>query len=444
MEASESAARHRVPSTRLRRGESTGALGAGVGGSKAPTLDVTPPVHSDSVASNGSITYPVAQREGSLVWAEDLAVAGDRPPDLTCVACQEAVLLRAGSQRRPHFAHRLAVNCSAGETVLHATAIRVLSDAVSAAIVAELPYPIHTWCEICDSAGVGDLAKHRGAHLEINKALSPVVRPDLTMVDSTGKPRYVIEVIVTHAPEEAALSAIKQAELPVICVWPTWDTIHHLRNGLSEEGRRTPGSNTGFHRVIDGPCSHPRHPRHRVGPCANCGDESRAVGVELGSLDCYRCQRPMPVLDVIDFDGQHLHTITASASSLVGVQDIARELGVLLRMTSSKTAGTAYLMHHCPSCEAKSGDFFVYGPGYVDTSVQRRTYRVCPKGHWDHVETRAWPEGPAPHRVGSSTGSWGTDEDEDDDDEPLVRVVDTTRLSPGQVARMMVYGSDYR
>ncbi len=51
------------------------------------------------------ITYPLANDRGSLVWASDLAVSGERPTTLRCVGCDERVVLHSDARNQPHLAH---------------------------------------------------------------------------------------------------------------------------------------------------------------------------------------------------------------------------------------------------------------------------------------------------------------------------------------------------
>lgn len=178
------------------------------------------------------VAYPVATDGARLVWARDLAAANERPPGLRCVSCAGRFVLRVGS-RRPHFAHHGASTC-ARETALHVTTIAALREALEHGMRDATPVPVRLWCEVCREARIGNLAKHTGGSVDVNKALSEA-RPDLLVRDAQGRARFVVEVIVTHEPEPAAMAVFERARLPVVRLWPMWDVIEDLRGGLVGE-----------------------------------------------------------------------------------------------------------------------------------------------------------------------------------------------------------------
>jgi hypothetical protein len=317
------------------------------------------------------------------------------------VGCEDPVILRSGEHRRAHFAHRSGATCSSGETALHRTAIRVISEGIVAAVREFRPYPFKLCCEQCDAAREGNLARDPECTVEVDRPLSNAIRPDILVRGGDGTPRYVIEVVVTHAPEDAALTEYRTHDLPVIVVRPSWDRIGGFRKGLTE---LEPYHLTTEEASLDvlGRCHFPRHIEHEEGilrPCPTCELPARLVALEVSEMACWSrgCTRRTRVLDTYALLDHERVLVAAGAGDLHSSSAVARELGVRLEMRESKMAGTRYLANIC-ECGALCGDNFAYG-GFggqectpiVSDGVHR--YVVCTAGHWTPISARHWPAG---------------------------------------------------
>jgi len=384
-------------------------------------------IEVNSLASRNveSVRYPVANLEGDLVWAVDLATLGNRPTDLSCVGCAEPVGLRFGELRRPHFAHRPGSTCSGGESALHSTTIRILAEGIVRAAREGRNFPFPITCTFCDVERVGDLARDQGCSAEIDHEVSNRIRPDILIRGSNGSPRYVIEVVVTHAPEDNALAEYLSLQLPVIVVYPSWATLETIRNGLTNLPQHSSG---GASVELLGRCPFHRHITAEEGvvqPCGVCTADARLVTVEVSEGQCWSktCSRRVRVLDVYSRLDDHRVLVAAGSSDLKGVELVARELGVRLQHRWSKAAGTNYNMIMC-ECGAPSGDNFVYGgltgeeykPSLSDAL---RRYVVCVNGHWEHASTHPWPKDVQARRpsaaaglIGEAAGLWSSSEEE--------------------------------
>lgn len=335
------------------------------------------------------------------MWATEIAALSERPSGLLCVGCGESVILRSGEYRRAHFAHRTGATCSGGETALHRTAIQVIAEGVVAAAREGRGYPFRLSCEHCDASREGNLARDPECTVEIDRPLSNAIRPDILVRGGDGTPRYVIEVIVTHAPEDAALAEYRRHDLPVIAVRPTWDKMESFRSGLTE---LEPHHNSSDGASLDllGRCRFPRHLESEDGdirPCRTCQQRARLVTLEVSEMACWSrsCTRRVRVLDTYALiDGERV-LVAASASDLHSSPAIARELGVHLEMRYSKMAGMSYLANVC-ECGALCGDNFAYG-GYGNQECTPipgegvHRYVVCAAGHWTAGPVHLWPEG---------------------------------------------------
>ncbi len=348
-----------------------------------------------------AIKYPVAGLAGMLVWASEAAELDERPSGLLCVGCEEPVILRSGEHRRAHFAHRPGATCSGGETALHRTAIQVISEGVVTAAREGRAYPFKLCCEQCDASREGNLARDPECTVEIDRPLSNAIRPDILVRGGNGTARYVIEVVVTHSPEDAALTEYRTHDLPVIVVRPSWDTMESFRNGLTEL-ETYHFTTEGASLDVLGRCRFPRHIEPEEGAlrsCPACKQSARLVTLEVSEMACWSrsCTRHVRVLDTYALLDEERVLIAAGASDLHSSSTIAKELGVRLEMRNSKTAGTRYLANIC-ECGALCGDNFAYG-GFggqectpiIGEGVHR--YVVCTAGHWTAVSARHWPDG---------------------------------------------------
>jgi hypothetical protein len=351
-------------------------------------------VRSEDSARRAGIRYPVAQRHGELVWADRLADARDRVDDLTCIACGDAVRLRAGASRRPHFAHQPGVVCTGGETVLHATTMRVLAAEIAAAAAEGRPFVVALECDSCNALREGDLARDKNIRIDVDRVLSDRVRPDLTARAVDGTPRYVLEVVVTHPPEPEVLALYKRLDLPTVMVWPSWEMLPSLRRGLHAPLRLGTDSRAGGFAVLDR-CRFPRHRAATPAPCVSCGRETRQLNVEVATTRCWSrsCGRRVVFVDVYDPTTEPWTVVAAGARDLIGIEQVARDRGARLAMHYSKTVQRKYRMFIC-SCGAPLGDYFLYaaGEGEGEPTPGEAVWRmrVCAEGHWEHEGEGVW------------------------------------------------------
>ena len=217
---------------------------------------------------------------------------------------------------------------------------------------------------------------------------------------------FVVEVIVTHAPDKPASALYQRLGLPTVLIWPTWEFLAELRDGLPVRFNRRSG--TGRYELVGLRCSFPRHPAPNLGKCGDCDAERIQISAERSVTGCYKCRRQGPILDLVARRGGRLFTIAAGCPDLHGVEEVALRHGVRLRWDHSQTAGGSYLMHVCPHCSAKQGDNFLYRrEGELDLSAPVYRYAVCAKSHWHDLGDATWPTGSAADRAGRATGLVG-------------------------------------
>lgn len=391
-----------------------------------------------------SILIPVADQAGSLVWASDLALDGERPMDLTCLGCRGALLLRAGERNRSHFAHRNADTCTAGETALHAATCRVLAEAISSAARESTPFPITSNCRTCRASRTGNLAPP-GVVLRLDRVLTNGIRPDL-LARVDGRDLYVIEVVVTHAPEPAALDLYASRDLSVVVVRPTWDNLEEFRTGLHPRLLADQPGQQGRYETVSR-CRFPRHTDPGEVPCGTCNRPARRLTAEASTAPCWRdgCRESVRVLDLYDHTDGHPQLVAASCPDLPAVKELAATLEVTVAWRQSRQAGGTYLMHLCGGCGSTQGDNFVYAEGGAspDLSAPVQHVTICPTGHLERSGARRWPTGSNAARVvrpgslGHVVGLVG-DPPGLFDQQPAVRVQQVNPRNTGDIVRQMM------
>ena len=348
--------------------------------------------HPFGTILNMSIRVPVADHAGTLVWAAELGRADERPDGLTCIGCDGDLILRAGERNQAHFAHKHADACTAPETALHKATCRVLADALTSAAADRRTFPIVSTCTPCRAARTGNLAAP-GLDVTVDRQLADGIRPDL--LGRVGdRELFVIEVVVTHAPEPAALDLYADHDLSVVVLRPTWETLERFAAGFHADLRATSPGQAGTYEIVSR-CRFPRHVEPGPVTCPTCDRPARRLTAEVSTLRCWRrgCGADVRVLDLYDRTDAAAAMLAASCPDLPDLDQLAQELDVRLAWRHSKQAQGPYLMHLCPRCKATQGDNFLYTSGptpSLDAPVVHLT--ACP----DHLtvwDRRRWPTG---------------------------------------------------
>ena len=228
----------------------------------------------------------------------------------------------------------------------------------------------------------------------LERSLGPV-QPDIAVLDTAGQPRLAVEVVVTHRPEPEALAWYLDNNIGVLVVEPTWETIKELRKaswrplptrcaapaGVTQSSRR-------------------RTVRVRTtGPKPSFGARPR-----FGLL---AVQREVPAVDVIEiFPDRTSRSLRASDPSLAGIAKQVKSMRVGLRDDFSKTENRRYLMHHCPHCGAKAGDYFQYEHTAHNTLIAGSDVHhvlLCDGGHWTTLRTGVVPDNSQQRVIGAYT-----------------------------------------
>jgi predicted RNA-binding Zn-ribbon protein involved in translation (DUF1610 family) len=216
-------------------------------------------------------------RRGLLTPATALDPASrrERAP-FTCPGCGDELVVRLGSIRARHFAHRPGSACplTAPETALHFNAKRRLLALCEEAFSGAGRVTLLIRCPACrrpdprELAGLGDSAEEEGvvgAH-----------RADV-LVSRAGLPTLAVEVLVTHAVGDAKGAALGLAGVPVVEI----DAREAWERETSEGGREVVCA-----RALGFP------------PCATCRTLARAEAdrsggdeaAQIAELESYRAR----------------------------------------------------------------------------------------------------------------------------------------------------------
>ncbi len=157
------------------------------------------------------ILYSLANNEsGQLIKAE----AAQRSGIYFCLSCNGEMISRRGARVRPHFAHKnISPNCSP-ETALHYGFKKFLHERISKSLGSGEQIAIHWKCGYCSGSHDGNLLK-RAVNVEEEYGLG-LCRPDIALIGKEGNVVAVIEVVVSHSPEESTLEYYKAKSIPFI------------------------------------------------------------------------------------------------------------------------------------------------------------------------------------------------------------------------------------
>jgi len=162
------------------------------------------------------ILYVIAyDKNRVLVKAKD----AEKGKDYFCPGCGDELTLKKSGKtgkgsKRPHFAHRPgSPNCTP-EGVLHKTFKLLLLEKIKKHIAEKIPIIIEWECVFCHEKHKGDLIKW--AIDAKDEYPMEKCRADIALIGQEGKLFSVIELVVTHKPEEAAIAYYKENKIALI------------------------------------------------------------------------------------------------------------------------------------------------------------------------------------------------------------------------------------
>jgi hypothetical protein len=268
--------------------------------------------------------------------------------ECVCPECKAALIARKGQKVRHHFAHYHSTNCQP-ETVVHRIAKRLLAERIEAALAGRQDLQIRWKCAHCDDVHSGNLLRRvRSIYVERN---FDSCRPDITLCEISDKPIALIEVVVTHPPDENVRNLCRNHSIEFLeCHIRTEDDLEQITK--SAPLQITCGTYC---------------PRMR---CSKCKARLPSNRLHVVVVKCNRCKHDMNVA-------------YASCDRLVRGPDeftpeeitAAEKHGVVLQLVTSKTLGAQYVANVCPRCKAFVGNHFMLD--YMDWKADAVCWGIC-------------------------------------------------------------------
>lgn len=254
--------------------------------------------------------------------------------DCVCPACKEPLVARKGEVKAHHFAHYPGPNCSA-ETVLHTIGKALLYQRILEALTDHRPLPMSWNCTLCFDRHEGNLVKNITA-VSMERSLGSI-RPDLTLLDADGSPKSIVEVVVTHKPEESVLAYVGEhgIALAEFHVASSYD-LEVIEGSPALEATKT---------TI---CLRPK--------CNQCHDPLDTSVLHIVKTFCHVCSSIQRVA-IVALGDPHPDYLWPEDFSEKEVA-LAREHGARLKQSYSRTLGRTYLANAC-ECGAFLGNFYL-------------------------------------------------------------------------------------
>ncbi len=162
------------------------------------------------------ILYTTARdKNGNLIHINN----AEKGVDYYCPLCNKDFILRKSgktgrSSKRPHFAHNeLTPNCTP-EGVLHYSFKKLLVGILEKYKSENKPFIFNWDCVSCGYKNLGNLLEK--VTLIKEEYVLGERRPDIALLDKEENVLGVIEVVVTHKPEERALQYYKENKTTLI------------------------------------------------------------------------------------------------------------------------------------------------------------------------------------------------------------------------------------
>jgi hypothetical protein len=239
-----------------------------------------------------------------------------------CPQCAEGVILRKGEIRRAHFAHATGTPCSP-ESVVHRTAKLLIATVVRAWIAGGPAPQLVRRCPRCDGPHFQPLPE-RVEDAAVESALGNGCVPDVLMLGRDRTPLAAVELLATHAVDEAKRSKLT---LP----WVELVAAHVVQAPL-----------------LWLPVQDHLRPFRNCASCASADSElaSRydATGYLAKPHTCYRCHAAITVY-------------TWRGKGLWDDDVPPKPIPQTVQHRYSHTAGGRYWVNTCPGCRAIQGDW---------------------------------------------------------------------------------------
>lgn len=285
------------------------------------------------------ILYAVAlDKDGHLIKAND----AEKGNDFYCPICKSKIILRKSGNtskwsKRPHFAHqKLTTNCTP-ETALHYSFKNLLADKLQQHISTQTPLPISWLCKYCYDPHSGNLLKKiKSVKVEYNLT---VCQPDIALLDNDDNVFAVVEVVVTHKPEENVIKYYTENNIILVQINLKSDKdIDDLEQKISKPD-------------FVGTCFNPK--------CDKCGNYKHITRMIIVDGCCWKCKSKMKVACIMNDMGRG-GTIVGPEEFSPQEVEFAQSKGAIIKYNFSQTQRRKYLSNTCPKCGRFIGEFYLF------------------------------------------------------------------------------------
>lgn len=231
------------------------------------------------------ILYTKAKdKNGNLIDISD----AQKGVDYYCPVCSKAFTFRKSGKtgkysKRPHFAHPPKVSspdCTP-ENVLHSLFQKQLIDLLEKYKSGKKPFIFNWNCASCGHKNLGNLLEK--VALIKKEYVLPECRPDIALLDEKENVLAVIEIVVTHKPEDKVLQFYKTNKMTLIQI-----------NLTSDEDLKQIEEKAKYPDIVDF-CLDPKCPNYdkdkinrtikwRMGQCGRCYVHLPRFEIEINSI----------------------------------------------------------------------------------------------------------------------------------------------------------------
>lgn len=276
--------------------------------------------------------------DGNLVSIDDVT----KGQKYTCPACGAELSLRISKippgqkhHRRNHFAHKGNTDNHCSESFLHKLFKERCAEFISNKIAKQETLYFYWRCKKCYEEHKGNLLKTaKKVDIEYNLG---VCKPDIALLDGNDDAIIVIEIVVTHKPEDNALKYYEDNNIACLQInvddFSDCDNIEKKLSRPSEVSR----------------CPNPI--------CQECGNRKNTRTLITTTASCWSCGQRMKIAMILVGDDS-----SAIPPSDFNEQEIniAKSLGVNITKKYSNIIRNSYLANTCEHCNNFIGDNHMY------------------------------------------------------------------------------------
>ena len=291
---------------------------------------------------------------GNLVHIDD-AQKGQK---YTCPNCGAELLLKISKipegqkyHRRNHFAHKGNSDNHCSESFLHKLFKEMCAEYIRKKISAREDLFFEWVCEKCNEYHKGNLLK-KAVEVVTEYDLG-VCKPDIALLDNKGKVIIVIEVIVTHKPEDVAIQHYRDND--IACFQINVEDFSDCD-------------------IIQEKLSHPNSVHITLCPnpiCKRCGHRMNTAIMKMMKTHCWHCGKEImvayitaayDVFESLDSSSTYLdpHEFTPEEIKQ------AIKLGAHISKKHSKKHEQDYYVNYCKHCHSKVGNIYKFLARYHD------------------------------------------------------------------------------